>query len=29
MLRGTRIMTGDEARKYVETTNALRGLLHL
>lgn len=28
MLRGTRMLTGQEARQYVEATNTLRGYLH-
>ncbi len=28
MLRGTRIMAGDEARLYVQVTDRLRGFLH-
>lgn len=28
MLRGTRVMTGTEARQYVEATDKLRGFLH-
>jgi hypothetical protein len=28
MLRGTRIMLGDEAKRFVEVTNTIRGFLH-
>lgn len=28
MLRGTRIMTGDEARQFVKTADTVRGFLH-
>lgn len=28
MLRGTRILSGDEARLYADVTNRLRGFLH-
>jgi hypothetical protein len=28
MLRGTRLLTGDQARLFVRTADALRGFLH-
>jgi hypothetical protein len=29
MIRGTRILTGDEARLYVRAADTIRGFLHL
>lgn len=28
MLRGTQVLTGEEAKRYVDATNKLRGCLH-